>query len=89
VWLGRKVEEGVNFPINEEAYDWEKVRTDFLDKDRETYPAEVQVIIVTDDGVHYEHMIAALDLTRELGYEKTLLGGGPAQATSLPLPTAP
>jgi biopolymer transport protein TolR len=87
VWAGRKVEEGKNYPKIEDKYDWNALATD-LATDRSTYPAEEQVIIVTDDGVEYEHMIAALDLTRGQGYEKTLLGGGPAQAAPLtPTPT--
>jgi len=40
------------------------------------------VVIVTDDGVEYQHMIKALDLTREYQYDKSLLGGGPAQAST-------
>ena len=37
---------------------------------------------VTDDGVEYQHMIHALDLTRKYHYEKSLLGGGPAQPST-------
>lgn len=97
MWAGRTVEAGVNYPTEtgdaeKPIYTWDKLRTD-LEKDRVTYANDPDalgaVIIVTDDGVNYEHMIAALDLTRELGYEKTLLGGGPAQASALPLPSAP
>ena len=47
------------------------------------------VIITTDDGVVYEHMIKALDLTRAYGYEQTALSGGPAStnaALSMPPP---
>jgi hypothetical protein len=32
-------------------------------------------VIVTDDGVEYEHMIRALDLTRAEGYAKTAISG--------------
>lgn len=75
---------GCNFPMVEEAYEWQKLKSE-LAIDRTKYPTELQVIIVTDDGVVYEHMIKALDLTRELGYEKTLLGGGPpSSGTALP-----
>ena len=90
IWMGRSLDKGVNYAKVEDTYDWAKVRTD-LETDRTSfpeaqYPEADQVVIVTDDGVHYEHMIAALDLTRELKYDKQLLGGGPAQASSLPLP---
>jgi len=94
IYAGRSLEECAkpevlnhcNYPRIEESYDWAAIRKD-LEADRVKYPDETQVIIVTDDGVFYEHMIGALDLTRELGYEKSLLGGGPAQAQALPLPT--
>jgi len=97
VWAGRSLEwcadttkypTQCNYPKVEDTYDWDTMRTD-LENDRATYPDETQVVIVTDDGVNYEHMIAALDLTRNLGYDKTLLGGGPAEAAALPLPSAP
>lgn len=75
---------GCNWPMVEGAYEWDKIKVD-LGLDRGKYPSELQMVIVTDDGVVYEHMIKALDLTRELGYEKTLLGGGPpATGTALP-----
>ena len=75
---------GCNWPMVENAYEWDKIKVD-LGLDRQKYPDEIQMVIVTDDGVVYEHMIKALDVTRELGYEKTLLGGGPpATGTALP-----
>jgi biopolymer transport protein TolR len=77
---------GCRYQKVEETYEWEKLKGD-LEKDRAKYPDEMQVIIVTDDGVQFEHMIKALDMSRGLGYEKTLLGGGPAKAEALPLPT--
>lgn len=81
---------GCNYPmIDGQAYDWEKITADLV-KDRAKYPEEQfpetdQLILFTDDGVHYEHMVKALDLTRELAFDKTLLAGGPAQ-TSTQLP---
>ena len=48
--------------------------------DRALYPAEADVVVVTDDGVAYGHMIHALDLVRKYGYDRPLLGGGPAVA---------
>jgi biopolymer transport protein ExbD len=91
LWMGREIETGKNYPqVAEGDYDWEAVDIDLkADREAERTKDETQAIIVTDDGVHYEHMIAALDLTRKYGYDKTLLGGGPAQTTALPLPTAP
>ena len=86
VYIGRELATGSNLPKIEDAYDWTQVR-EIMEKDREELPSETQVVIVTDDGVEYQHMVAALDMSRELGYDKTLLGGGPAQASALPLPT--
>lgn len=77
IWIGRKVEEGQNFGVVGESYDWTKIET-AIETDRRNYPDEEQVVIVTDDGVEYQHMIHALDLTRKYEYEKSLLGGGPA-----------
>jgi hypothetical protein len=70
---------------NPTCYEWDKIKAD-LAADRERYPAETAVILITDDGVNYEHMMRALDITRGLGYDKTLLGGGPA-STGTALPT--
>ena len=77
VWLGRKVETGKNFPKTGETYDWVAV-DGVLKEDHAALPDETQVVIVTDDGINYEHMIKALDVSRNNGYDKTLLGGGPA-----------
>lgn len=86
LWMGRKVEEGKNYPKTEDDYDWATMETD-LTTDHTTYPDDTQAVIVTDDGVKYENMIHALDISRKVGYDKTLLGGGPAQNTSA-LPSA-
>ncbi len=82
VWIGRKVEEGRNLPIVGNDYDWEGVEKE-IEKDRRDNPDEEQVVLVTDDGIEYQHMIHALDLTREHGYQKSLLGGGPAQPSTV------
>jgi hypothetical protein len=79
-WLGRKVEEGIQVPKAGENYDYTKLE-ELMKKDHETYPAEEMVIINTDDGVAYEEMIKVLDLSRQIGYPKTLLAGGPPSAT--------
>ena len=76
IWVGRKVEEGQNFGVVGDSYDWAKVET-AVETDRRNFPDEEQVVIVTDDGVQYQHMIHALDLSRKFEYEKSLLGGGP------------
>ena len=69
-----------------ENYDWVAVK-DAMKEEKEAYPIEIQATIITDDGVQYEHMIKALDLTRETGFDKTLLGGGPARTAAVPPPT--
>ena len=92
VWIGRKVEEGRNLPIVGEEYDWAMIETE-IETDRRTWSetrregdddvfVEQQVVLVTDDGVEYQYMIHALDLTRKYGYQKSLLGGGPGQPST-------
>ncbi|MCA9494088.1 MAG: biopolymer transporter ExbD [Myxococcales bacterium] len=81
VWVGRKVEEGRNLAVVGESYDWEGVEKE-IESDRRSFPDEEQVVLVTDDGVEYKHMIKALDLTRKYEYDKSLLGGGPAQPST-------
>ncbi len=81
VWIGRKVEEGKNFAMLGEEYDWEKVDTEVM-ADRRAYADEQQVIIVTDDGVNYAAFIEALDISKVHGYSLPLLGGGPAQPST-------
>ena len=78
-WIGRKVEEGIQVPKSGEDYNYVKLE-ELLVKDHETFPVEEMVIINTDDGVPYEEMIIVLDLSRKIGYPKTLLAGGPASA---------
>jgi biopolymer transport protein TolR len=81
VWIGRKVEEGKNFSVVGDSYDWEGIESE-IETDRRNFADETQVVIVTDDGVEYQHMIHALDLTRKYEYDKSLLGGGPAQPSN-------
>lgn len=66
-------------------YDWVAV-DEAVRQEKELFPLENQATIVTDDGVHYEHMIKALDITRKHDFEKTLLGGGPARVAAAPPP---
>jgi biopolymer transport protein ExbD len=88
VYIGRNLATGKNYPKLGETYDWTSVEND-LKTDRDSFPDEIMVIITTDDGVNYEHMIKALDLTRAHGYEQTALSGGPASqnaSRSMPPP---
>ena len=92
VWMGRVITDtdyqgkmlkaGKNYPILGEEYDWTAIETD-LQGDRDEFPDEKTLVIVTDDGIFYEHMIRALDLGRANGYEQNLLGGGPGQASTV------
>ena len=52
-------------------------------------PRPEQVVRNTDDGVAYEEMMKVLDMSREIGYPKTLLAGGPPSATPDGAPPAP
>ncbi len=86
VYIGRNLATGKNYPKIGDEYDWTSVEND-LKTDRDSFPDEIMSIITTDDGVQYQHMIKALDLTRAHGYEQTALSGGPAsQNASLSMP---
>jgi biopolymer transport protein ExbD len=89
-WIGRKVEEGTNIPKLGDSYDYVKLE-EVMAKDHETYPDKDQVIINTDDGVKYEEMVKVLDMSRKVGYPKTLLAGSAPQAVppELAVPSAP
>jgi biopolymer transport protein ExbD len=84
-WIARKVEEGVNVPKMGETYDYTKVE-ELMEKDHTTFPTEDMIVINTDDGVAYEEMVKILDLSRKIGYPKTLLAGGPPSATPAGVP---
>jgi biopolymer transport protein ExbD len=79
MWIARKVETGINIPKIGETYDYTKLE-ELMNKDHETFPTEEMVVINTDDGVAYEEMVKVLDMTRGIGYPKTLLAGGPPSA---------
>lgn len=87
MWIARKVEEGVNIPKVGEAQDYVKLE-ELMRKDHETLPTEDMVIINTDDGSPYEEMMMVLDLSRQIGYPKTLLAGG-APGTTQDGPAVP
>jgi biopolymer transport protein ExbD len=90
LWIGRKVEEGVNIPKLGDLYDYAKLEEE-MGKDKELHPDKDLIIINTDDGVAYEEMAKVLDLSRKLEIPKTLLAGGAAQAVppELAVPAAP
>ncbi|HMV67876.1 MAG TPA: biopolymer transporter ExbD [Myxococcota bacterium] len=69
-----------------DKYDWVAVE-EAVKGEKEAFPGEIQATIITDDGIHYEHMIKALDVTRAHGFEKSLLGGGPARNAATPPPS--
>jgi hypothetical protein len=62
------------FAMEQDAYDWAGVLA-AVRADRALHPDAADAMIVTDDGVAYEHMIRALDLTRAEGYSKTAISG--------------
>ncbi len=77
VWVGRWMEKGVRLPKQGEDYDVGAL-AEWMRADHAAFPREDMVVINTDDGVPYAAMIQVLDLSRELGYPRTLLAGGPA-----------
>ncbi len=89
-WIGRKVEEGTNIPKLGDSYDYAKLQ-EIMAKDHETYADKDTVIINTDDGVDYLEMVTVLDMSRKVGYPKTLLAGSAPQAVppELAVPSAP
>lgn len=83
-WVARDPKAGGTVPSRaggdlgrsaDRAPDWDSVRA-LVAADRALFPGEQRVVINTDDGIPYEQVVAAMDLTRELGYEQTLLAGG-------------
>jgi biopolymer transport protein TolR len=70
VWVGRGPVSRVG-----EGYDWASVSR-ALAQDRSLHPEDRHAVLVTDDGVAYAHMIAALDAARQQGYDQPLLAGG-------------
>jgi biopolymer transport protein TolR len=80
----RTPDKSKNLPaLSTDQYDWEAVST-AIKAEKEAFPAEGQATIVTQDGVHYKHMIHALDISREHGFDKSLLGGSPAPTAGAP-----
>jgi biopolymer transport protein TolR len=67
VWVGR---------AHLIQHDWASVER-ALEEDRTLHPEDRQAVLVTDDGVAYSRMIAALDLARQMGYDQPVLAGSP------------
>ncbi len=88
MWIARKVEDGKQLPKIGEDQDWKQLK-ELIKADHDAFPTEQMVVINTDDGVPYEEMIKALDLTREFGYPQTALAGGAPSTTPDGVPAAP
>ena len=58
------------------CYDYPKLEELVVELQKQK-PDEELIIILTNDGVAYKEMIKTMDLTRSLGYPKTLLSGSP------------
>jgi biopolymer transport protein ExbD len=76
-WVGRLADAGELLPRVGEHWDADAL-AEALRRDREANPDDGAVVLHTDDGVPYEAMIAALDLTTRYGYDEPQLAGGPA-----------
>jgi biopolymer transport protein ExbD len=74
IWVGRDSGSGTTLPITQGVYDWGGVLA-AVRADRALHTDARDAVIVTDDGVEYQHMIRALDLTRAEGYAKTAISG--------------
>lgn len=57
------------------VYDWPTIAAHVRDAHAE-FPGDARANVLTDDGVAYKQMIAALDLTRGVGLTEVRLGGG-------------
>jgi biopolymer transport protein ExbD len=88
MFICRKLEDGTRIPKIGEDQDWKKLK-EMIKADHDAFATEQMVVINTDDGVSYEEMIKALDLTREFGYPQTALAGGAPGALPGAAPTAP
>ena len=88
LFICRKTEEGKAIPKIGEDQDWKQLK-ELIKADHDAFPTEQMVVINTDDGVPYEEMIKALDLTREFGYPQTALAGGAPGALPGSAPAAP
>ncbi len=58
------------------CYDYPKLQEQIIEFQKQK-PDEELIIVLTDDGVAYKEMIKTMDLTRSMGFPKTLLSGQP------------
>lgn len=86
--VGRRLADFVYLPAVAGALDVPTLAA-ILTEDRRLHPGQDLAIINTDDGVPYADTVAVFDLTREKGYPKTLLAGGPAGPADAPDAPAP
>jgi hypothetical protein len=77
VWVGREATGGRSV-ATAGADERRAAITRLLADDRARFPHERDIVIVTDDGEPYGDLIAALDAASALGYDRPLVGGGPA-----------
>jgi biopolymer transport protein ExbD len=82
VWMGRDPRTGHFLPKLPAGYDWDALDA-ALEADRALYPGTRDAVLRTDDGIAYGHMVRALDLAKASGFDRTILAGGPADATPL------
>jgi len=65
----------IDIPKNGDEYDMEQLREKLRDR-REQEPNRRDLIVAPEDGVIYEHVIAAMDLVVGAGYEDMSLSDG-------------
>jgi biopolymer transport protein ExbD len=70
--VGREAVAGLAMTADE--YDWHGLLV-AIDADRALHPDAADALLVTDDGVQYQHMIRAFDRLRAEGYDRTLVVG--------------
>jgi biopolymer transport protein ExbD len=76
----RSLDHVTNVPVlSPGVYDWPTVAAHVRDE-HAAFPADARATLVTDDGVAYKQMIAALDVTRVAGLTEVRLAGGPVSA---------
>lgn len=75
MWIARDAAGGTTVPGVDGRPNWRVLRG-LIAADRANFPDDDLAVINTDDGVPYEQMMLALDLTREYGYDQTMLAGG-------------
>lgn len=85
--MGRRVEHLLSLPAVAGALDVTTLAA-ILSEDRRLHPGLDLVVVNTEDGVPYANMVAVVDLSRERGYAKTALAGGPPSPDE-PAPPAP